>query len=68
MICDLFKGKGSPSLIASYRDILLMDDDGKGVQRLLRKSLFPLAVQLCAESQFGGGLHGGRNRHCSPLP
>ena len=42
MICDLFKGKGSPALINSYRDVLLSDDDGKAVQRILRKNLFPL--------------------------
>ena len=59
MICDLFKNKGSPALISSYRDVLLMDDDGKGVQRLLRKKLFPLANLLCVDSQFGGGLNGG---------
>ena len=59
MICDLFKGKGSPALIQSYRDFLLSDDDGKAVQRILRKSLFPLAMNLCASTKFGGGLHGG---------
>ena len=58
MICDLFKGKCSPSLIVSYGDILLMDDDGKAVQRLVRKRLFSLASKLCVESQFGGGLNG----------
>ncbi len=51
MICDLFKNKGSPALISSYRDILLMDDDGKAVQRLVRKKLFPIANKLCVESQ-----------------
>jgi len=59
MICDLFKNKGSPALIQSYRDVLLMDDDGKGVQRLVRKKLFPLANVLCIDSQCGGGLNGG---------
>ncbi len=59
MICDLFKNKGFPALIASYRDILLMDDDGKAVQRLVRKKLFPIANRLCVDSQFGGGLNGG---------
>ena len=59
MICDLFRNKGSPALISSYRDILLADDDGKGVQRLLRKSLVPLAHKLCVGTQFGGGLNGG---------
>ena len=59
MICDLFKNKGSPSLISSYRDILLADDDGKGAQRLLRKTLVPLAHKLCVSTQFGGGLNGG---------
>ncbi len=64
MICDLFKGKGSPSLITSYGDILLMDDGGKGVQWLLRKALFPLAMQLCVDSQFWGDSMGAK----LPLP
>ena len=59
MICDLFKGKGSPALINSYRDILLSDHDGKAVQRFLRARLFPTAQLLSADTQFGGGLHGG---------
>ncbi len=59
VLSDLFKNKGSPALIQSYRDILLMDDDGKGVQRLVRKRLFPLANAICVDSQFGGGLNGG---------
>ena len=59
MICDLFKNTGSPALISSYRDILLMDDDGKAVQRLVRKKLFPIANKLCVDSQFGGDLNGG---------
>ena len=54
MICDLFKNKESPALIASYRDILLMDDDGKAVQRLVRKKLFPIANKLRVDSQLGG--------------
>ncbi len=36
-----------------------MDDDGKAVQRLVRKKLFPIALKLCVDSQFGGGLNGG---------
>ncbi len=36
-----------------------MDDDGKAVQKLVRRRLFPLASSLCVESQFGGGLNGG---------
>ncbi len=65
MICDLFKNKGSPALIQSYRDILLMDDDGKGVQRLVRKRLFPIANAICVDSQFGGGLNGGETAFCA---
>ncbi len=69
MICDLFKNKGSPALILSYRDILLMDDDGKGVQRLLRKRLFPLANLFCVDSQFffGGGSQWRGDRHSASL-
>ena len=59
MICDLFKNKGSPTLISSYRDILLVDDDGKGVQRVLRRTLVPLAHKLCVGTQFGGGAQWG---------
>ncbi len=29
-----------------------MDDDGKAVQRLVRKKLFPIANKLCVVSQF----------------
>ena len=58
MICDRFKGRGSPALIKSYRDILLSDFDGKAVQRLMRSRLFPQAQSLCPLS-MGGGLHGG---------
>ena len=36
MLCELFKGKGSPSLCSNYRDILLADDSGKAAGRLLR--------------------------------
>ena len=54
VICDLFKNRGSPALIASYRDILLMDDDGKGVQRLVRKRWLPLANLICVDTQCGG--------------
>ncbi len=36
-----------------------MDDDGKAVQRLVRKELFPIANTLCVDSQFWGGLNGG---------
>ena len=59
MICNLFKGKGSPALIKSYRDVLLSDFDGKAVQRFLRSRLFPQAQALSMSTQFGGGLHGG---------
>ena len=36
-----------------------MYDDGKSVQRLVRKKQFPIASKLCVDSQFGGGLDGG---------
>ena len=43
----------------SYRDVLLADDSGKAVGRLIRKKLFPKAAKMSMDTQFGGGLNGG---------
>jgi len=59
MLCELFKNKGSTSMCGNYRDILLADDSGKGVMKLIRKRLLPLAASLTKQTQFGGGLNGG---------
>ena len=59
MLCELFKGKGDSSNVKSYRDILLANDDGKGIMRMIRTKLLPLASSIVLESQYGGGLNGG---------
>ena len=59
VLCELFKGKGDSSSTKAYRDILLANDDGKGIMRMLRSRLLPLANSLVLQSQFGGGLNGG---------
>ena len=59
MVCELFKNKGSPSLCAHYRDIMLADDSGKAIGKLIRKRLLPFAANLAKSTQFGGGLNGG---------
>jgi hypothetical protein len=59
MLQELFKGKGTSSMCKNYRDILLTDDAGKFVLKLVRKQLLPVANLLCHETQYGGGLHGG---------
>ena len=58
-MCELFKGKGSSSDTKAYRDILLANDDGKGIMRMIRGRLLPLASAIVLDSQFGGGLKGG---------
>ncbi len=55
-----FRNKGSPALISSYRDILLMYDDGKSVQRLVRKKKFTIASKLCVDSSLGEDLMVGK--------
>ena len=59
MLCELFKNKGSPSNKSNYRDIILADDSGKALGKLLRKRLLPTARLLVLGTQFGGGLNGG---------
>ena len=51
MIQEIFKGKGDPGIPAQYRDALLADDDGKGLFKLVREALFPLAVQIVPHAQ-----------------
>lgn len=58
-LVELFKSKGSPSCCKNYRDILLADDSGKAIGKLVRKRLLPVAVGLSHDSQFGSGFHGG---------
>ena len=58
-LTELFKNKGSPSSCSNYRDILLADDEGKAVCRLIRKRFLRVAVALSKDTQFGGGFHGG---------
>ena len=59
MLSELFKMKGSPSSCGNYRDILLADDAGKSVFKLIRQRLLPYAVALSMNTQFGGGFNGG---------
>jgi hypothetical protein len=59
VLVELFKGKGSPSLCGNYRDILLADDQGKGISRIIRKRFMKLAMNLSHDTQYGGGLNGG---------
>ena len=59
VLCELFKGKGDSSSTKAYRDILLANDDGKGVMRMLRSKPLPLASSLVLQSQYGGGPNGG---------
>ena len=59
MLVALFKNKGSPTICGNYRDILLADDSGKSVGKLIRSRLLPAASSLSVSTQFGGGMHGG---------
>jgi len=59
MLQELFKGKGTSSQCKNYRDILLTDDAGKFVLKLVRKQLLPVATLLSHDTQYGGGLNGG---------
>jgi hypothetical protein len=52
MLCELCKMKGSPSSCGNYRDVMLADDAGKAVGKLIRQRLLPHAVALSVNTQF----------------
>ena len=58
-MCELFKNKGSPSIIANYRDICISDNPAKTLGKFVRHALLPAAKGYALESQWGSGLHGG---------
>ena len=59
MLHELFKGKGDPGIPSTYRDVLLADDDGKALFKIIRTAVFPLASSLVSGTQFGSGFSGG---------
>lgn len=59
VLCELYKGKGSSSLITSYCDIVLSDSSAKTLGAIVRKALLPAARVFSLETQFGSGLNGG---------
>jgi len=59
VLCELFKNKGSPSIISNYRDICISDSSAKVLGKLVRHALLPAARGFALESQWGSGLHGG---------
>ena len=46
-------------MVSNYRDVLLSDDGGKGLGRILRSRWIPLAKHFVLGTQFGGGFNGG---------
>ena len=59
MIHEIFKNKGTSSLCANYRDVMLANDNGKFVGKFCRRQLVSRARRLIFPSQFWGGFHGG---------
>ena len=59
MIQEIFKGKGDPGTPAACRDVLLADDDGKSLFKIIRTAVFPLASSLVSGTQFGSGFFRG---------
>jgi len=58
MITELFK-KGESSCITNYRDIMLADDSGKAVAKLIRHNFMGVALGFISNTQFGSGFNGG---------
>ena len=56
---ELFKGRGSMSIVKNYRDITMGDQDAKAVGRWLRGKLLAAVAAITAVTQWGSGLHGG---------
>ena len=59
MISELFKNKGSPSILKNYRDVMLADFSGKGATKLIRAQILPYVNKLVGNYQYGSGLNGG---------
>ena len=59
MLHELYKGKGKVNVCDSWRDVLLSDEDSKGLSRIIRKKLLPHVVNMAMSTQFGGGINGG---------
>lgn len=61
---ELWKRKGSRSLIKSYRDITLADLDGKDMGSFIRASIIGAVMVLAGPCQYGGGCNGGATDLC----
>ena len=55
----LFKNKGSSSLIANWREIMLSDPDTMMVAKDFRKDIAGPAFAGCPQHKFGEGFNGG---------
>ena len=56
---ELFKNKGSSKYLQYYRDVLLSDQIGKDIHRIIRKHVLPYVSVLVGKFQFGSGFNGG---------
>jgi len=61
---ELFKGKGSMSLITNFRDITLADLNGKHFGSFIRSCLYVAVQSLVGPSQHGSGCNGGTTDIC----
>ena len=59
MLHDIFKGEGSPSDCADFRDVMRMDSEGKNMAKYIRRNLLQRVQNIVLEMQFGGRLNGG---------
>ena len=59
MLHELYKGKGQMDVVNNWRDVLLANEDTKGVLKLIRRKLMPHVSAMAADTQYGGGLNGG---------
>ena len=55
---ELFKNRGHPSCIKSYRDITLQDLSPKDFGSFVRAAIMVAATNLSGSGQYGAGMHG----------
>ena len=59
MIYDLYKNKGTTSVVDSYRDIMLANESSKTMTATIRPQLNDVAKKYITNTQYGSGLNHG---------
>ena len=56
---EVYKGKGSQSDIANYRDVMVADASDKAATGLLMDAAVPVVSAMVGDTQLGAGFNNG---------